>query len=311
MRPSLFVSFLGLVVVASALAQPNVPALTGRVVDQADILSAHVESGLAQRLAQFEDSTGAQVVVLTIPSLDGAVLEEFATTVFRTWGLGQAGADNGVLLLVARDDRELRIEVGFGLEGDLTDAMAGRIIRNVIVPQFRAGDFDAGVLLGVDAILGSIEGTYVPPDDVATDDGDLIGLLLLPLFLFFQIAGHLYTGRDGRAGEVVLGWLGALAGGLAGIGIGMLTDVGWWLALTLVIPVVVIGLNRYLETRPRFRKARRKRRRKARIIRNARRAGKSSVMIDGVRHSVPSSSSGGGFSGGGGSSGGGGASGSW
>ncbi|GAB5535722.1 MAG: hypothetical protein Rubg2KO_19710 [Rubricoccaceae bacterium] len=301
---------LGLAMLSTVSAQPSVPSLSGWVVDQANILSSHVEASVTQRLAQFEDSTRAQVVVLTIPSLEGAVLEEYATTLFRTWGLGQADANNGVLLLVAHDDRELRIEVGFGLEGDLTDARAGRIIRNVIVPRFKQGDFDSGVLQGVDAILGSIEGTYEPPEDTPADDSGPIGLLLIPVFLCVQIAGRLYTGQAGRAGDLVLGGLGTLAGGFAGIGIGMLTDSGWWLLLVLLVPFGLIRLNRYLGTRPRFNKARQKRRRKARVLRNARRAGKTSVMIDGVRHSVPRSSSGS-FSGGGGSSGGGGASGSW
>ena len=138
---------LGVLIALAALAsaQPAVPPLTGRVVDRADILEPHIEASLTQRLAQFEDSTRAQVAVLTIPSLEDAVLEEYATEVFRTWGLGQADANNGVLLLIARDDRKLRIEVGFGLEGDLTDARAGQIIRNVIVPRFKTGDFNSGV----------------------------------------------------------------------------------------------------------------------------------------------------------------------
>lgn len=306
---------LGLVVVLvlakAASAQLAVPSLTGRVMDQADILSPHVESALTAQLQAFEDSTGAQVAVLTIPSLNGVALEPFATTVFRAWGLGQANANNGVLLLVARDDRQLRIEVGYGLEEDLTDALAGRIIRNVIVPQFRSGDFDTGVLLGVDAILGSINGTYTPPADPLVSWEDGIGLLMLPFFLLFQIGAHLFTGEAGRDGDQTLGWLGVTTGGLTGIGIGLLTRNWWGLLLAVLLPWVLIHLNRFLERRPRFGAARRKRRRKARLLRSAARAGKSSVVIDGVSYSVSSSSSGGGFSGGGGSSGGGGASGSW
>ena len=114
---------------ASGAHALEVPPLTGRVVDRADVLSPATEAALTARLAAHEDSTSNQVVVLTVPSLDGEVLEPYATRVFRTWGLGQAAADNGVLLLVAVDDRQLRIEVGYGLEGDLTDALSGQIIR--------------------------------------------------------------------------------------------------------------------------------------------------------------------------------------
>jgi uncharacterized protein len=139
--------------------------LAGRVMDRADVLADATERGLETLLATHEAQTTNQVVVLTIPSLEGSTVEAVADRVFNTWGLGQAGRDNGVLLLVARDDRELRIEVGYGLEGALTDAEAGRIIRGVIVPRFRDGDFDGGVTDGVSAILGTIEGTYEPPED--------------------------------------------------------------------------------------------------------------------------------------------------
>jgi len=304
---------LALAISAVASAQPAVPALTGRVVDQADILSPHIEAGLTQRLALFEDSTSAQVVVLTIPSLESAVLEEFATEVFRTWGLGQAEANNGVLLLVARDDRELRIEVGFGLEGDLTDATAGQIIRNVIVPRFKEGDFDSGVLMGVEAILGSIEGTYeMPPEQESADD--FFTLVLFCLFPLWNVLRQLRTGLGGSDGDVASGVNGALVGGFFGLAIGFIVGNWWWMLLVLVLPWIAVWLNRALERHPRFGPARRKRRRKARLIRSAQRAGKTSIVIDGVSHRVPSASSssgGGGFSGGGGSSGGGGASGSW
>src|SRR5690606_5234978 len=142
------VPFWVLVLPAAALAQPAVPPLTGRVVDLADVLSPATEAQVTTLLEAHEAQTTNQVAVLTIPSLQGSTVEEVANEVFNAWGLGQSGRDNGVLLLVARDDRELRIEVGYGLEGALTDAEAGRIIRNVIVPRFRDGDFDGGVSAG-------------------------------------------------------------------------------------------------------------------------------------------------------------------
>ena len=113
----------------------EVPTLTGRVVDMAELLTSEQEAALVADLEAFEKKSSDQVVILTIPSLDGDVLENYANLVFRTWALGQKGEDNGLLLLVARDDRKLRIEVGYGLEGVMTDALSGFIIRETIVPR--------------------------------------------------------------------------------------------------------------------------------------------------------------------------------
>ncbi len=322
MRTLPAVLLLALAAVASA--QPPVPALTGRVVDTAEILSPAVEATLTERLAAHEDSTSNQVAVLTIPALDGAILEPYATEVFRTWGLGQADRDNGVLLLVARDDRELRIEVGYGLEGSLTDATSGTIIRREIVPRFRDGDFDGGVLAGVDAILGSIEGTYETPSDSGFQINDqpaedapwwmrlMIGALfgLVPLA---AIGGPiLWTGTGGDVGA---GCAGAFVGLFTGFGLAFLFLNGWVFLLGVVgVPVGLVLVNRWLEAHPVYGPARRERRRRAKLIREAQARGDKTVVIDGVSHRVParsSGSSGGGFSGGGGSSGGGGASGSW
>src|SRR5690606_36516229 len=131
--------------------------LTGRVMDHAGILAGATEGSLEALLAAHEAATTNQVAVLTVPSLGGGTVEGVANGVVNTWGLGQAGRDHGVLLLVARDGRELRIEVGYGLEGALTDAEAGRIIRGVIVPRFRDGDFDGGVTAGVVEILAELD----------------------------------------------------------------------------------------------------------------------------------------------------------
>ncbi|MEM6783435.1 MAG: TPM domain-containing protein, partial [Bacteroidota bacterium] len=162
--------------------------LRDRVMDDADILRQATEDGLRTRLAAHEDSTSNQVVVWTIKGLGATTVEELANRAFNRWGLGQEATDNGVLLLVARDDRELRIEVGQGLEGALTDAQAGRIIRNEILPRFRNGDFDGGVTAGVDAIIGSLDGTYYAEDVEPGDDFDD-----MPLF-FRLIWGGLFSG---------------------------------------------------------------------------------------------------------------------
>jgi uncharacterized protein len=141
----------------------EIPFLSGRVNDQAGVLSPETVRDLGALLKAHEDSTSNQVVVLTIPNLEGEVLEEYSLRVAEAWKLGQKGRDNGVLLLVARDDRKVRIEVGSGLEGVLPDILCGRIIRDNIIPHFRKNDYDGGIRAGVEAILAVIRGEYVAP----------------------------------------------------------------------------------------------------------------------------------------------------
>lgn len=147
-----------LVLVLPATAQTALPALTGRVVDDAGIIDAATESTLTARLAAFEAKSSDQIVVATIRSLGGEALEPYANRLFRAWGLGQAGENNGILLLVALNDRKMRIEVGYGLEGTLTDLHSRLIIENVMVPAFRAGDFAGGISRAVDDIIFVLEG---------------------------------------------------------------------------------------------------------------------------------------------------------
>lgn len=150
---------------AAARGGPDVPLLTGRVTDNAGVLSAETSARITALLKSHEDSTSDQVAVLTIASLDGEPLESYSMHVAETWQLGRKGKDNGVLLLVVRDDRKVRIEVGRGLEGNLPDITCGRIIRNVMIPRFKEGDYDGGVSAGVEAILASLAGSYSPPEE--------------------------------------------------------------------------------------------------------------------------------------------------
>lgn len=304
------------VLLAPTVSALDVPALTGRVVDLADVLGPATEAELTDRLAAHEDSTSNQIVILTVPSLEGEVLETFATRVFRTWGLGQVGTDNGVLLLVAVADRELRIEVGYGLEGALTDATAGSIIRHEIVPRFRDGDFEAGVLAGSDAILRAVNGEYAARAE--GEDALGVGLLFtLGLFLFGALP-MLSLGGEGASGDVKSAVAGVLLG--APLSFFLWRIAGWRLAGLLVpvaLALALVGLNRWLEAHPSFGPKRRHRRKKQAAFADARRRGAPFVIVDGQSYTVPTGSSsgggdgGGGFSGGGGSSGGGGASGSW
>lgn len=157
---------------ASAL---NVPPLTGRVVDLAHILPNPTVESLTTQLAAHEARSSNQVAVLIVPSLEGESLEEFSHRVATTWKLGQQGTDNGALLLVAIQERKVRIEVGYGLEGVLTDIRSAQIIRNEIVPRFRAGDMPGGVTAGISAILKTIEGTYQASEKaVSRQESDVI-----------------------------------------------------------------------------------------------------------------------------------------
>jgi uncharacterized protein len=136
-----------------AVSAVTFPALTGRVVDGANVLSAAERSRLTSKLAELEEKSGIQLVVATVNSLQGEEIEPYANELFRTWKLGEKAKNNGVLLLVAPKERRVRIEVGYGLEGTLTDALSKIIIANAIAPRFKTGDFDGGVTRGVDDII--------------------------------------------------------------------------------------------------------------------------------------------------------------
>jgi uncharacterized protein len=156
-----FYSFLFLLVSVHVFAQKPVPELWGqRVHDDAGVLSASTLAQLEQKLKLYEESSSNQIAILITPSLDGEVLEEYSLKVSEVWKLGQENKDNGVLLLTAVNDHKMRIEVGYGLEGVLTDAMCSRIIRNEIAPNFRRDHFDAGVTDGVNAIIKVTRGEY-------------------------------------------------------------------------------------------------------------------------------------------------------
>jgi len=141
----LFMAVLGLAA--------TMPALTGRIVDQANVISAETRLAIEPKLGELESKSGIQLVVATVASLDGQEVEPYANALFRNWKLGEKTKNNGVLLLVAPNERRVRIEVGYGLEGTLTDALSKVIITNAIAPRFKAGDFADGVTRGVDDII--------------------------------------------------------------------------------------------------------------------------------------------------------------
>ncbi len=200
----------------------DVPFLAGHVNDTAHMLSPDVVTALEAVLQAHEDSTSNQVVVLTVPGLQGEVLEEYAMRVAETWKIGQADKDNGVLLLIARDDRAVRIEVGSGLEGNLPDITCGRIIRNEIVPRFRDGDFDGGVTAGVNAMLAAIQGAYVADDAPTAQMADWKARLIM--FLLFSLVIGVFTTSS------------VMAGGFAGWFLYFFLIPFW-----LVFPMVIFG----------------------------------------------------------------------
>ncbi|XOV87832.1 MAG: TPM domain-containing protein [Pseudomonadota bacterium] len=144
----------------AALATIQFPPLKGRVVDTANMISTGAEREIDQMSAGHEQATTNQVVVVTVPDLQGYTIEEFGYQLGRHWGIGQKGANNGVLLIAARDERKIRIEVGYGLEGELTDAIASNIINGVITPRFKAARFDDGFVEGASAIIAALGGQY-------------------------------------------------------------------------------------------------------------------------------------------------------
>lgn len=151
-----------LLVPAWLISALDVPALRGRVNDLAGLLSRDEANGLEQRLAQFERETGHQIVVLALPSLEGEDPAAFALKTAETWKLGQKGHDNWALLLISLKDRKLRIEVGYGLEGTLPDAIASQIIRNVLVPRFREKDYAGGIASALNAMMQVTRGEPLP-----------------------------------------------------------------------------------------------------------------------------------------------------
>jgi len=279
----------------------EVPYLTGRVNDHAGMLSEGERERIEGKLAALEVDTGAQVAVLTVESLEGEAIEGYALRVAEAWQLGKRGRDDGVLLLVARQDRELRLEVGYGLEATLPDAVCRRIIDNIIVPRFRQGAFGAGIEEGVDAVAGSISGRDVVPAEAPTGNQDLRNAPWMFRILFLGI----FTVVVGTFSLVALVSSGCFAWFLyvflipfyatfppvgLGVPLGFVPLVVW----VIGFPIAKAWLARTKAG-------------KAFLTRHPGLAG----MAAATRGSGGGGRSGGGFSGGGGSFGGGGASGRW
>lgn len=263
----------------------------GYVTDFANILSDDTELSLESRLESFAKETSIEIAVVTVNSLDGDSIENYANELFREWGVGKKEYNNGILFLVAPNERKVRIEVGYGLEGAMPDIQAGYIIDNIVVPAFKNGNYDSGVVEGVDATISVVQGeqfeTKVNILDLLNNDG----------FVFFAVFFFILLGQGLLAllASTRSWWLGGVFGVIAGFIIPPLfysPDVEW--VLVLVLGIFGLALDYYVSKSYKKYKNR---------------GGKKSPWQWGSGGGFGGGSSGGGF--GGGSSGGGGASGGW
>jgi len=237
----LLLTLVAMAMALPALAAPTFPPLTGRVVDEAQVLSPDTERELSDKLENLETTTGRQLVVATVSSLQGYPIEDYGYQLGRTWGIGQKGENNGVILLVAPNERKVRIEVGYGLEPVLTDALSSVIIQSAILPKFRDGDLSGGVVAGTDAL---VEQLSLPADQAKARvaeasqperhkaEGSPIVAIFVVLFLIVVFSSLFRGGRRGGLGSalpwIILsalsdsrrggGWGGGGGGGFSGGG---------------------------------------------------------------------------------------------
>lgn len=285
-----------LMVAGSVLADPTFPALTGRVVDSANILDATTTSALDAELAAHESATSNQIIVVTVPSLQGYDISEFGVRLASHWQIGTADDDNGIVLLIAPNERKVRIDVGYGLEGALPDALAGDIIRKRILPSFREDEYAQGVKNGVDSIIQAIQGEYeFDPTSASRDGNNKLGVLapigFMAIIFISQIAKKRFNNR--RLSRAIV------PAGFAGL-VGFAASSNPFIALALLLGV--FGLMYFF-----YKNKHRNRDEHNQPIEDY-------MSRDHDRHNhrnIGGRSSGGGFSGGGGGFGGGGASGGW
>ncbi len=217
-----------------ARAELSFPPLTGRVVDAAGILNAAQRAALDAKLAAQEASVTDQFVIATVPSLEGTSIEDYANRLFRHWQIGQKDKDNGVLLLVAPSERKVRIEVGYGLEGVLPDAVASTIVQTAILPAFRSGDYPAGIDKGADAVLEILNLDPVEAEararraaDPPLSAEDWVNLIFFAAMIVFFVYVFYRQVRYGRSRTRGRG-AGAAAGGVSGWDWGSRSSGGSW-----------------------------------------------------------------------------------
>jgi uncharacterized protein len=214
---------------AAVGADVAVPPLTGRVVDLTATLSPEQQQNLEQELRAFEDKKGSQIAVLIVSTTQPETIEQYSIRVAESWKLGRAKIDDGAILVVAKDDRTLRIEVGYGLEGALNDAVSKRIISEIIVPRFQHGDFYGGIAAGVERMIGVVEGEPLPEPQPGPAGGADIRQLAPVVLIAALVLGAVLRATLGR-------FPGAVAtGGVVGL-------IAWWLAGVLAIALGAAAL---------------------------------------------------------------------
>ena len=286
-----FVVALFLTFAVPAFADVAVPQLTGRVVDRTGSLSSSDIAALSQKLADFETRKGSQIAVLIVPTTDPETIEQFSIRVAEAWKIGRKRVDDGAILVVAKNDRHLRIEVGYGLEGALTDVTSRRIIDEVITPKFREGDFAGGISAGAERMMRVVDGEPLPAPSRSVNFANLDDIGPLAPFALFAslVVGGILRSLLGRL-------LGSVATGSV-IGLLALLILGSG-ALALLAGIIAFVLSFIADLFP--------------ASTGSSRGGSwSSGSSSGGWSSGSSSGDSGSFSGGGGSFGGGGASGSW
>lgn len=277
----------GVALATPAFAASPLPQPTGYVNDYAGVLSAETRASLESELAAFNASTTNEVAVVTVPSMNGDYIEHYAVTVFKDWGIGTKKNNNGVLLLVAKEERKIRIEVGYGLEGALPDSVAQSIINNDITPALKNGDYDTGLTQGARTIMAATRGEYTASETQNAFDP-------IPFIFFGFIALQWLAAILARSKSV---WLGGLIG--LGAGIALSSIFGWWVFNGVLTTVLLVGLGTAFDMAV------------SAAYQGARASGVTPPWWTGGSGGF-GSGSGGGFGGfGGGSSGGGGASGSY
>lgn len=221
-------------VVVAARAEVAVPPLTARVTDLTGTLTPSQRDALENELRAFEARKGSQIAVLIVPTTKPEAIEQYSLRVAETWKLGRRGVDDGILLLVAKDDRALRIEVGYGLEGAIPDAVANRVIDEIIVPFFRQGDFYGGIQAGIARLIRLVDGEPLPPPQARDRAWSGIGDLLPVAFIAVMVGG---------------GFLGALLGRLTGAAVaGGIVGVVFWITVGSLIGALAVALVVFLFT---------------------------------------------------------------
>ncbi|ABE40934.1 protein of unknown function DUF477 [Rhodopseudomonas palustris BisB5] len=297
-RASMLAALLCLAVAAFAAvaqAQLAVPQLTGRVVDQTRTLSADAIARLDQKLKAFEAKKGSQIAVLIVPTTQPEAIEQFSIRVAEAWKIGRKKVDDGAILLVAKGDRKLRIEVGYGLEGALPDVTAKRIIDEIITPKFKTGDFEGGIEAGIDRMVSVTDGEPLPEPEPqhewSPESFDQLSGWAVPLIFGTLFVNGFLQSLFGRMAAS------AVTGGVIG-GVAWIFGLGWMIALFAGFAAFLFAMFVDLFSGG------------GSGFGSGRRRG-GGVFPGGSWSGGSSGSSGGGFSGGGGSFGGGGASGSW